>query len=392
MSGVRLAIPVLLLLLGPLVARVATAQAAERAEAQRVERALWITRWDWHGEAELREAIAVAAAAGFDTLLFQVRGAASALWRSDLEPRAEELEGLDADFDPLAVALAEAHARKVALHAWVNVVPAWWGTTPPRDPAHVYHRKPEWFWYDEAGKRQPLCERFYVSLNPCLPEVREYLAAVCAEIVERYPIDGLHLDYLRLPNEPPAVPAGEGRRWPRDARTLELFHAAEGAHPDAQPEAWDRWRAEQVTDLLRAIRSRVRALRPALQLSAAVGPEAKSAALHQQDWPRWLDEGLLDLVFPMNYTADPARFEARLADWAPRAARTRVVMGLMAGQGDPGLRASQIERARAEGGAFALFAYSSLWDSSNTVLERQDEAARAERAARRARLLPLIAR
>jgi uncharacterized lipoprotein YddW (UPF0748 family) len=358
-----------------------------------VQRALWITRWDWRGERGLRETIARAADAGFDTLLFQVRGAASAFWRSDLEPRAQELDGEDPAFDPLAVALEVAHAHSVALHAWVNVVPAWWGTTPPRDTAHLYHRKPEWFWHDAEGRRQPLCERFYVSLNPCLPEVREYLVSVCAEIAARYPIDGLHLDYLRFPNEVPAVPKGETARWPRDPRTLALFHASSGAEPDAVPAEWDRWRAEQVTLLLRAIRSRVRAEKPELLLSAAVGPEAESAALHYQDWPRWLDEGLLDLVFPMNYTPDPERFEARLAAWAPRAARSRVVMGVMAGgQAELEVRASEIEHAREGGGAVAVFAYCSLWDSPNTVLESQDEAARAERAARRARLLPLLTR
>ena len=59
------------------------------------------------------------------------------------------------------VAILLAHKVGIRLHAWVNVVPAWWGTTPPADPTHLYHTRPEWFWYDQHGERQALSPRFY---------------------------------------------------------------------------------------------------------------------------------------------------------------------------------------------------------------------------------------
>src|SRR5687767_13170041 len=83
---------------------------AERASS-RDERALWITRFDYKTREDVVRAIENAKAAGFDTVLFQVRGNATAFYRSQLEPWAAELGGADPGFDPLEVAIEAAHER-----------------------------------------------------------------------------------------------------------------------------------------------------------------------------------------------------------------------------------------------------------------------------------------
>ena len=132
---------------------------------------------------------------GFNTVLFQVRGNGTAFYRSRIEPLTHEYKKGDPRFDPLEVACREAHRRGLALHAWVNVMPGWRGPRPPADRKQLYRARPEWFLKDQHGKRQPLDSDFYVSLNPCLPEVRDYLVKVFADIMRRYPVDGLHLDW-----------------------------------------------------------------------------------------------------------------------------------------------------------------------------------------------------
>lgn len=361
----------------------------ERRDPQRY---LWVTRWDFRDAADVERLVADAADAGFDALVFQVRGAASTLHPSRLEPRAPEMAGMPEGYDPLRIALEAAHARGLDLHAWINCVPSWWGSEAPLDPEHVYHAHPEWHWYDQRGGRQALSERFYVSLNPCLPEVRAHIVAVCEELVAGYALDGLHLDYIRFPNEPPATPQGSGSDWPRDARTLELYAEATGLAPDDDGARWDAWRAAQVSELVRGIRAVVDARAPELVLSAAVGsvPE-RALAEHFQDIETWIDEGLVDLVLPMNYTAEPALFAQRLDDWAQRAQRVPVAMGVMA-KGDPEARALQLRRAADAFDALVVFGYHELFDSRNEVLTTQDEAASRARAARRARLLPVLRR
>lgn len=349
-------------------------------------RALWVTRWDYRTPDDVRDVVRHAAGAGFDRLLFQVRGNAAAFYTSRLEPRAEELEGTS--FDPLAVALAEAHGRGLELHAWLNVVPSWRGLTPPRDPRHVYHARPDWHWYDQHGRRAPLVRGFYVSLNPCLPEVRAYLADVVRELAGGYALDGLHLDYLRLPNEPPVVARGSGIDYPRDERTLALFAAQSGCGPDADPTAWDEWRSAQVTELVAAIRRAAREARPGAVLSAAVGPLPELALRHHQDVGRWGAQGLLDALVPMNYATGPAAYDACLRGW--EGCRLRVVPGVRADLGEPAERVRQLEAAWSRRGHVCVFAYSSLWDSCNTEIAGQSRAERAARAALRARYLPAL--
>ena len=351
-------------------------------------RAIWVTRWDYRTEADVRDVVSRCADAGFDTILFQVRGEATAFYDSSKEPWARELGWEDPGFDPLALAVELAHERGLALHAWVNVVPAWYGMEPPENEAHLWHTRPEWFWYDQHGDRQALSDRFYVSLNPCLPEVRLYLARVIGELAARYAVDGIHLDYLRFPNEPPAVPKGSDLDYPRDAATLALYFEATGMAPDDDREAWNEWRTQQVTELLADIRRVVRRVKPTMPIGAAVG--SVPSLRHFQDVETWLAEGLIDIVFPMNYTADEPLFAERLEFWRTMTTSARVVMGLLVTTGETGARLAQLRAAREAFDSYAIFAYFGLFDSANENLTTQDEAARTERAARLEAFRPLL--
>lgn len=360
---------------GPITIR--TAPPALRAS----EHAMWITRWDYRTEDDLRAIAKNCQELGVDTLLFQVRGNATAFYRSSYEPWAEQFDFKDPGFDPLATMVREAHARGLRLVAWVNVVPAWYGNVPPKSAAHVYNREPSWMWYDQRGVRQALSEKFYVSVNPCLPEVREYLGKVTEEIAAKYAIDGLHLDYIRFPNEPPATPAGTDVDYPRDARTLALFSKATGKDPDKDAAAWDAWRTEQVTTLVREIRARVKRVKPDLQLSAACGVKRETALTHHQDWATWLAQDLIDAVYPMNYAADAKVFGTRCDAWAKAGAGERVVMGIMFENGDPASLQRQVQRALDSFQGFSIFAYSSLFPSPNDAVDRPTPAERAKRDA-----------
>jgi len=159
-------------------------------------RAIWVTRWDYKSPRDIAAIMENSRRAGFNTVLFQVRGDGTALYPSKLEPWSPEFDWRDPGFDPPAVACREAHRRGLSLHAWVNVMPGWFGKEAPRHTRQLYNARPEWFWYDASGRRQPL--GWYCSLNPCYPEVRRYLTDVVEEIASRYPVDGLHLDYIRL--------------------------------------------------------------------------------------------------------------------------------------------------------------------------------------------------
>jgi len=359
-------------------------------------RAIWVTRFDYRTPDDVKQIIDDCAAAGFNVILFQVRGNGTAFYRSKLEPWADELGGTDPGWDPLQVACEQAHRRGVALHAYVNAMPAWRGTQPPANPEQLYNRHPEWFWYDQHGNRQALSS-FYVSLNPCLPEVRAYIVAVFEDLVSRYDVDGLHLDYIRFPNEPPATPRGSGIDYPRDARTLALFREATGKTPDDDPAAWNRWRTDCVTQVVADTHAMLRRVKPRAVLSAAVAAVRQNGLAHFQDAQQWMQDGLVDAVFLMNYTDSPETFAQRIDPWLEIESQAAVVPGLWFGRHEgksveeaAAAVKEQIEIARAKTGHFCLFAYSSLFDSRDQERRQRDERQRQIRQVRRDILLPVL--
>jgi uncharacterized lipoprotein YddW (UPF0748 family) len=352
-------------------------------------RAIWITRFEYQTEADVRTILANCASLGFNTILFQVRGQADAYYRSSVEPWAERLGGRDPGFDPLEVACRESKRLGLSLHAWVNTMPAWRGKTPPADRNHVCYTHPNWIVTGRDGRRQAFNDH-YVCLNPCLPEVREYIVSVLRDLAERYPIDGLHLDYVRFI---------EGE-WSYDAKTLALF----GGSPDAQPEAWNTFRKGAVTELVRMTRQMLRDMRPNAVLSAAVFPSAKSRDRVLQDAEGWMRKGLVDWVFPMTYDDSDADFRDVIEEGyslfkagAPPAAARRTLQSKAGQPGEtaaaravclPGVGAYKHKTAEQTvrqmalcRSGFALFSYSSLYVSPDETRRENDRLCRARREA-----------
>ena len=366
-------------------------------------RAIWVTRFDYKTADDVTRIIDNCADAGFNAIVFQVRGNGTVFYPSEIEPWAEQLDYQDPGYDPLALALEQAHGRGVELHAWVNVMPAWRGPGEPGIENQLYFTHPEWFWYDRDGNRQPLLHQvgdtkrgWYASVNPCLPEVRAYLVDVFQELVTNYDVDGLHMDYIRFPNEP--VVRGEKiPDYPHDERTLALYQEETGLAPDDNQEAWNQWRTDQVTKLVADIHAMLRRARPRAVLSASVGSVRESGLRHFQDGRRWMDDGILDVTLLMNYTDSPEQFAERIDPWLADEPDVPIVPGLWFGR-HPGKSTEeatqavreQIEIARAKTGNFCVFAYSSLFDSVDEELTRQNDRQRSTRQIRREILLPFL--
>jgi uncharacterized lipoprotein YddW (UPF0748 family) len=168
----------------------------------------------------IRAMIREAESAGFNTLMVQVRGRGDAFYRSTVEPRAESLAGEPSEFDPLALVLEEAHARGMSVHAWVNTFLVWGSGALPVDRSHLVRARPDLLAVPRALSRSlrdiPASDPRYVNAllrnaranartveglyaSPSHPDVQEWVLAVWKDLVERYPVDGMHFDYLRYP-------------------------------------------------------------------------------------------------------------------------------------------------------------------------------------------------
>ncbi len=356
-------------------------------------RAIWVTRWDFKSPRDIIEIMDNCRTAGVNTVLFQVRGNGTVLYRSRIEPWSMDLGGRDPGFDPLAVACREAHRRGLDLHAWVNVMPGWRGKKPPSNPRQLYNARPDWFWRDASGRRQPL--GWYNSLNPCYPEVRRYLSDIMHEIAGKYPVDGIHMDYIRFPNEwNNSYPQGATvPDYPRDRRTLAMFRKESGKTPQSDPAAWSAWRAEKVTLLVRDIRRAVKRAKPNIVLSAAVSSDPDRARrAYFQHSRRWIAENLIDAVYPMAYDADVIAFDRTLKRWSKMRCRIPVITGIMFDKRDARLVNEQLSRSARTGSHFAAFAYNSLFERRDANGGLARDSSSGARSALRREVIPHMRR
>ena len=370
-----------------------------RAAAPEQTRALWITRTTLTSPESIRQMVAAAQAGGFNTLLVQVRGRGDAYYSGTIEPRAAELTGKPS-FDPLATVLADAHAAGLKVHAWVAVNLVSSSVSLPASRDHVIYRAPEWLMVPrelaaemkKIDLRSPaylgrlarwtrahssIVEGLYTS--PLHPAAQDHTAAVIGEIAAKYPIDGVHLDYVRFPNEEfdyspgameqfkTAIAADLNDRERREAAAREVIDPA--AYPNLFPERWSDFRRSRLTSLVIKIRTAVKTARPGTLVSAAVVPDAQMAFTgRMQDWRGWIDQSLLDVICPMAYTIESEIFQKQIASARAYAGSRPVWAGIGAYQMSPAQTLAHIAAANKLGVAgIILFSYESLAAPPNSA-------------------------
>ncbi len=295
-------------------------------------RAVWLTTLsglDWPAsslagrpeeqKASLRVILDDCRRMGLNTIFLQVRSRGNAFYRSTLEPWAGELTGTlgrDPGWDPLAFAIEECHARGLDLHVWVNVFKVWSGSGDPpwTQPRHILHAHPEWV---TAYKGEQW-------IDPGIPEARAWLVELFTDIVKRYDLDGIHLDYTRYPESD----FSDDLTWTKSGST----------------ESKGDWRRANVTAFIRDLHAAVTTLKPRCIIGAApIGiytnlPTARGwegRNVLGQDSRAWLRDGICDYVVPQVYwgrTRHGSRidFDALAQDWATHASGRHAVIGIAA--------------------------------------------------------------
>jgi uncharacterized lipoprotein YddW (UPF0748 family) len=363
-----------------------------RAAAPEQTRALWVTRTTLASPEAIRQMVTEAQAGGFNTLLVQVRGRGDAYYSGTIEPRAAELAGKPS-FDPLATVLDAAHGAGLKVHAWVAVNLVSSSVTLPASRDHVIYRAPEWLMVPRElaaeMKKIDLRSPAYVGrlarwtrahasaveglyTSPLHPAAQDHTTAVIGEIAAKYNVDGVHLDYVRFPNEdfdfsPAALEQFKAAILPvlNDAEKREAAARAvldPAAYPNLFPDRWNEFRRSRLTSLVIKIRTAVKAARPNALFSAAVVPDAQQAFdTRLQDWRGWIDQSLLDVVCPMAYTRDAGTFQKQIAAARAHAGSRPVWAGIGAYQMPPAQTVEHIAAANKLGVAgVILFSYESI--------------------------------
>ena len=242
--------------------------------------------------------------ANINTVLLQARVRAATIYPSDLEPWDHCITGVEGrapgyGYDPMAFAVEECHKRGMEIHAWIATIPV--GAK------------------SSLGCRLLVQKGFRIRsystgsyLDPADPAVAPYLASICGEIVRKYDVDGINLDYIRYPDG-----------WPRPSYR-------NGDTPDE--------RRSNITAIVRAIHDEVKAIKPWVKMSCS--PIGKYADLGRyssknfnardrvsQEAQEWVRLGLMDQLYPMQYFRGE-NYYPFIADWVENAHGREMVTGL----------------------------------------------------------------
>jgi uncharacterized lipoprotein YddW (UPF0748 family) len=345
-------------------AHLSAAQSADsvKSEPQQEVRALWVVRTTLTSPEKIRAMVQAAKEHGFNTIIVQVRGRGDAYYHSRLEPRPSELNEQPATFDPLAVTVTEARQRGLKVHAWVNTSLLANLDALPTDPKHVYNKHPEWLAVPRAvagdlfdmSPHEPRyrarivewskanrSELEGVYTGPANRKVREHIFRIWMEILKNYEVDGLHFDYVRLASpdfDYSRTSLENFKKWLKPKlcaadwdKVKQQLKQNPLAAAEAYPHHFADFQREQITMLVQKIYAEVKRRKPQAIVSAAVFANDENAYTRRfQDWRRWLQLGILDVVCPMAYSPDTATFEKQIqvATEAAHAAGRRVWAGI----------------------------------------------------------------
>lgn len=129
---------------------------------------------------------------GFTTVFLQMRPNGDSIGESDLFPRSKYVAGTvggSVSYDAAGVLIETLRAHSFSVHGWINPYRLMCESEIGNVPERYAVRR----WYDErSGKVKELDGMLY--FDPSYPEVRELIAAGCAELLDTYSLDGIHMD------------------------------------------------------------------------------------------------------------------------------------------------------------------------------------------------------
>lgn len=296
-----------------------------------------------------------------NTVYFQVRSNGTVLFNSSYEDYPYYLTGSfdeDPTYDPLQFAVQEAHKRGLQIHAWVNVMRCYASVSSIdlENPLNLYQKKPEWIVKREVG------DKVQGWLNPAIYDVRAYLIDLFAEIIEKYDVDGLHLDFMRYPGKDFA-----------DEETYVKSETDKDLH---------QWRRENINKFLEIMYIRSKLIRDNIKIGVTpigIYKNQQDASGMQgfydvyQESEEWLKKEYIDYIVPQIYwdlDSNP-KFDLLAQDWISRGNGRNVILGIAAYKSEVKNQLKELIKVSREKNSkgVAFFRYENIADIEEPLFE-----------------------
>lgn len=262
--------------------------------------------------------------------------------------------------DPLELLINEAHAAGIEVHAWLNML----SLGANKDAAFLKKYGADILTRNLKVKRTLVDYKIdgQFFLEPGDPRVREDLSGIVEEALSAYPgLDGIQFDYIRYPDKNP--------EYGYTKINMDRFKKATGITViDECSQAWKDWKRAQVTELLDMLVKKARALCKNIRVSATgCMPYSRAFFEAYQDWPSWIDRGLVDFVTVMSYSPYPDEFERSISKAKGKTAdfkKVNIGLGAYKLVRLPGIFKQEYKICNNAGaGGYVIFHYGSLLEN-----------------------------
>ncbi len=204
-------------------------------------------------------------------------------------------------FDVLQAYIDACHKYGMECHLWMPIMCIGSSIDNGYEERTVPGQREEWLSLDQNGS--PYNKDGFMMIDPANDDARVYMLEFYEYLVTTYDIDCFEMDYIRY------YAATEEADFGYTQAAFAGFEEAygHGVTPTYDPEAsyWEDWcqyRRDCVTQWVRDIRAMIDRAAPDVVLAADVAfPFEHALDKVYQNFPAWLEEGLLDILHPMAY-------------------------------------------------------------------------------------------
>ncbi|MER3464524.1 MAG: hypothetical protein C4329_09095 [Chitinophagaceae bacterium] len=250
---------------------------------------------------------------GMNAVIVQVRPATDAFYPSSFEPWSQWLTGTQGKapfpyYDPLQFMIEETHKRGMEFHAWINPYRANFSVSKASIASnHITRTHPEWFL--QYGNTK--------YFDPGNKDGQQWVVNVVKDIVQRYDIDGVHMDDYFYPYRIPGKEFPDNASYIKDPRGLNK----------------EDWRRSNTDSIINKLAITIKQTKPWVKFGISpfgvwrnndkdpMGSPTKAGVTNYDDLYAdillWLRKGWIDYVTPQLYWENGHRLVAfeTLIDW-----------------------------------------------------------------------------